>query len=164
MWAAKQPQGVISSSPCPSLQAIMASFYISVHPPIALAGYQKRGVCLWTCVLTWMFDLVFPQHARQVFTGGAAANAASAKTVAHVTLPQGSVLAPRGGRGWPASWVSNGASAALGNGLWHNFGLVFLRRLGVTCMALVVYAHEKAFVVLPSACLGRWVSGRCFTL
>ena len=77
-----------------------------------------------------MFALVFPQRARWVSTGGAAASAASAKTVARVTPPQGSVLAPRAGRGWPASWVSNGASAALRNGLrpklvpfWTRFAL-----------------------------------------
>lgn len=64
-----------------------------------------------------------------------------------MTLPQGSALAPRAGRGWPASWVSTGAPAALRNGLWHQL--------------VPFWAH---FPRKAGGGSGRRVSGQCFTM
>lgn len=88
-------------------------------PLITSSSHFRSGCLPLEAFSDWDICLLFPQRARQVPMGRAAASAASAGTVALVTLPRGSALAPQGGQGWPASRVSTGASAALTNGLWR---------------------------------------------
>lgn len=127
MWAAEQPEGVVGSSPCKQQRLR----FISGRPPMAL-GRLPAAWCLPSELFSDCSPWFSPQRARWVSMGRTAASAASAKTVARVTPPRGSALAPKAGRGWPASWVSTGASAAPRNGAsganLSRFGLIFLGR------------------------------------